>query len=105
MHNLRNRYDAAFNSDQGVQFTSQEFMNILLSDGIKISMDGHGRVYDNIFVERLLRTVKYEEVYLHDYRTVSEARLLLSNYFHFCNTERIHESLGYLTCLLQVGSP
>ena len=86
-----------FNSDQGVQFTSQEFTSILHSDGIKISMDGHRRVYDNIFVERLWRTVKYEEVYLHDYRTVSEARLLLSNYFHFYNTERIHQSLGYLT--------
>ena len=86
-----------FNSDQGVQFTSQEFTNILHSNGIKISMDGHGRAYDNIFVVRLLRTVKYEEVYLHEYRTVSEARLLLSDYFHFYNTERIHESLGYLT--------
>jgi len=86
-----------FNSDQGVQFRGQEFTSILLSKGIKISMDGHRRVYDNIFVERLLRTVKYEEVYLHDYRTVSEARLLLSDYFHFYNTERIHESLGYLT--------
>ncbi len=86
-----------FNSDQGVQFTSQEFTSILLSAGIKISMDGRGRVYDNIFVERLWRIVKYEEVYLHDYRTVSEARSLLSSYFHFYNMERIHESLGYLT--------
>jgi len=60
-------------------------------------MDGHGRVYDNIFVERLLRTVKYEEVYLHDYRAVSEARLLLSTYFYSYNTQRIDESLGYLT--------
>jgi len=86
-----------FNSDQGIQFTSQEFTSILLNDGIKISMDGRGRVYDNIFVERLWRTVKYEEVYLHDYRTVSEARSLLSIYFHFYNTERLHETLGYLT--------
>ena len=86
-----------FNSDQGSQFTSQEFTSILLNAGIKISMDGRGRLYDNIFVERLWRTVKYEEIYLHDYRTVSEARSLLSNYFHFYNTERIHESLGYLT--------
>jgi hypothetical protein len=67
-----------------------------LNDGIKISMDGHGRVYDNIFVKRLWRTVKYEEVYLHDYRTVSEARSLLSIYFHFYNTERLHETLGYV---------
>jgi putative transposase len=86
-----------FNSDQGIQFTSQEFTSILLNDGIKISMDGRGRVYDNIFVERLWRTVKYEEVYLHDYRTVSEARSLLSIYFHFYNMERLHETLGYLT--------
>ncbi len=94
---LDNASPEIFNSDQGVQFTSQEFTSILHSEGIKISMDGHRRVYDNIFVERLWRTVKYEEVYLHDYRTVSEARLLLPNYFHFYNTERIHESLGYLT--------
>jgi len=94
---LDNASPEIFNSDQGVQFTSQEFTSILHSEGIKISMDGHRRVYDNIFVERLWRTVKYEEVYLHDYRTVSEARLLLSSYFHFYNTERIHESLGYLT--------
>jgi putative transposase len=60
-------------------------------------MDGHGRVNDNIFVERLWWTVKYEEVFLHDCRTVSEAPLPLSNYFHFYKTERIHESLGYLT--------
>lgn len=81
-----------FNSDQGVQFT-----NILLNNGIRISMDGRGRVYDNISVERLWRTVKYKEVYLHDYRTVSEAHSLLSSYFDFYNTERIHEALGYLT--------
>jgi len=86
-----------FNSDQGIQFTSQEFTSILLNDGIKISMDGRGRFYDNIFVERLWRTVKYEEVYLHDYQTVSEARSLLSIYFNFYNTERLHETLGYLT--------
>jgi len=86
-----------FNSDQGIQFTSQGFTDSLLNAGIRISMDGRGRVYDNIFVERLWRTVKYEEVYLHDYRTVSEARSLLSIYFHFYNTERLHETLGYLT--------
>ena len=86
-----------FNSDQGIQFTSQKFTSILLNDGIKISMDGRGRAYDNIFVERLWRTVKYEEVYLHDYSTVSEARSLLSIYFNFYNTERLHETLGYLT--------
>lgn len=60
-------------------------------------MDGRGRVYDNIFVERLWRTVKYEEVYLHQYLTVADARRGLKEYFHFYNTERIHESLGYKT--------
>ena len=94
---LENGCPEIFNSDQGIQFTSQEFTSILLNDGIKISMDGRGRFYDNIFVERLWRTVKYEEVYLHDYQTVSEARSLLSLYFHFYNTERLHETLGYLT--------
>lgn len=86
-----------FNSDQGMQFTSDDFTGILEQTGIRISMDGRGRVYDNIFVERLWRTVKYEEVYLHDYRTVSEARLRLTNYFHFYNKERIHETLNYKT--------
>jgi len=63
-----------FNTDQGAQFTSVEFTGRLEDAGVKISMDGRGRLYDNIFVERLWRTVKYEEVYLHDYRTVLEAR-------------------------------
>ena len=86
-----------FNSDQGVQFTSGNFTNVLERDGIRISMDGRGRAYDNIFVERLWRTVKYEEVYLHQYLTVADARRGLKRYFHFYNTERIHESLGYKT--------
>jgi len=86
-----------FNTDQGAQFTSQEFIGRLENTDIRISMDGRGRVYDNIFVERLWRTVKYEEVYLHDYRTVSEARYCLATYFQFYNTERIHENLGYRT--------
>ena len=60
-------------------------------------MDGRGRVFDNIFVERLWRSVKYEEVYLHEYRTVSEARQRLADYFHFYNTLRPHEALGYRT--------
>lgn len=86
-----------FNTDQGSQFTSQDFTGRLEQAGINISMDGRGRVYDNIFIERLWRTVKYEEVYLHDYRTVSSARFHLSNYFHFYNTDRIHETLNYRT--------
>ncbi|MFH1615935.1 MAG: IS3 family transposase [Planctomycetota bacterium] len=86
-----------FNTDQGSQFTSLEFAGRLEQDGIQISMDGRGRVFDNIFIERLWRSVKYEEVYLHQYQTVSEARTLLTKYFLFYNMERLHESLGYRT--------
>jgi putative transposase len=86
-----------FNTDQGPQYASEEFSGVLESEGIKISMDGRGRVYDNIFVERFWRTVKYEEVYLHEYRTVAEAREHLSAYFRFYNEERLHERLGYRT--------
>ena len=86
-----------FNTDQGSQFTCSEFTRCLLDAGVKVSMDGRGRVYDNIFVERLWRTVKYEEVYLHDYQTVPAARAQLRDYFEFYNTERPHEALGYRT--------
>lgn len=86
-----------FNSDQGTQFTSEEFTGILLGAGIQISMDGRGRVYDNIFVERLWRSVKYEEVYLRDYEGVAEAKESLGRYFKFYNDERPHQSLGYRT--------
>ena len=86
-----------FNSDQGRQFTSLELTGMLESLGVRISMDGRGRAMDNIFVERLWRTVKYEEVYLHSYETVAEAREALAEYFHFYNTERLHQSLGYRT--------
>jgi len=83
-----------FNSDQGSQFTSNDFTEILAREGILISMDGRGRAYDNIFVERLWRSVKYEEVYLHQYLTVAEARRGIDKYFMFYNTERIHESVA-----------
>ena len=86
-----------FNTDQGSQFTSIEFTRFLLDAGVQISMDGKGRVFDNIFSERLWRTVKYEDVYLRDYQTVSEARYYLDRYFEFYNNERLHEALGYLT--------
>jgi putative transposase len=86
-----------FNTDQGPQFTSEEFTTLLEGEGIQVSMDGRGRVYDNIFVERLWRSVKYEEVYLHDYQTVPEARTHLAAYFEFYNDERPHEALGYRT--------
>lgn len=86
-----------FNTDQGDQFTSVEFTGRLEDAGVRISMDGRGKLYDNIFVERFWRMVKYEEVYLHDYRTVLEARERLALYFHFYNSERLHKSLGYQT--------
>jgi putative transposase len=86
-----------FNTDQGVQFTSQEFTERLRSAQIRISWDGRGRALDNIFVERLWRSVKYEEVYLKDYQTVSEARSSLKQYFQFYNHERYHQSLDYKT--------
>ena len=88
-----------FNSDQRPQYTSEDFIEVLKKDDIRISMDGRGRLYDNIFVERLWRTIKYEEVYLHDYRSVSEARERLAFYFDFYNTERPHASLEYRTPL------
>ena len=86
-----------FNTDQGVQFTSQAFTRILQSGGIAISMDGRGRALDNIFVERLWRTVKYEEVYLNDYASVPVGRQRLGAYFPFYNTERPHQALAYRT--------
>lgn len=86
-----------FNSDQGTQFTSNDFTGILLSSGIEISMDGRGRVFDNIFTERLWRSVKYEEVYIKDYQVYKDAREGLKNYFLFYNNRRYHQSLGYRT--------
>lgn len=86
------------NSDQGVQFTSEDYLSILKSySDIKISMDGRGRCFDNIFTERLWRTVKYEEVYLHDYTSQTEAEISLSKYFDKYNHRRLHESLNYQT--------
>ncbi len=84
-----------FNSDQGCQFTSPSFTRVLQDKGIAISMDGRGRAFDNIFIERLWRTVKYEEVYLKDYETFREAEEGLGRYIEFYNTERFHQALGY----------
>jgi putative transposase len=86
-----------FNTDQGAQFTSQDWLSRLRSAQIRISWDGRGRALDNIFVERLWRSVKYEEVYLKDYQTVSDARQNLKHYFQFYNHERYHQSLDYKT--------
>ena len=85
------------NTDQGVQFTSAPFQAPLLAAQVRLSMDGRGRAFDNIFVERLWRSVKYEEVYLKDYRTVAEARHGLDQYFWFYNNERLHQALDYRT--------
>jgi putative transposase len=86
-----------WNSDQGSQFTSPQYTQLLLSHDVRISMDGKGRALDNIFTERLWRTIKQEEVYLNDYATPREARQGLSTYLRFYNEERIHQSLDYRT--------
>ena len=85
------------NSDQGSQFTSEAFTTCLEASGIRISWDGHGRALDNIFVERLWRSVKQEEVYMKDYANVSEAITGLDSYFRFYNMKRPHQSLRYRT--------
>jgi putative transposase len=94
---LRQARPTIFNTDQGSQFTSQEFTSRLLAAEVRISMDGRGRALDNVFVERLWRTVKYEEVYLKSYATVPEAIQSLGAYFRFYNEERVHQALGYQT--------
>jgi len=91
------RTPAIFNTDQGNQFTSHQFISTLQQHGVAISMDGKGRCWDNIVIERLWRSVKYEEVYLKHYETVDQARQGLNMYFQFYNTERPHQSLGNYT--------
>jgi len=86
-----------FNTEQGSQFTTHRFTEPLLAKGIQISMDGRGRALDNIFVERLWRSVKYEKVYLNDFQTVNQAYSGLKEYFEFYNHKRIHQSLEYQT--------
>ena len=94
---LRRGRPEIFNSDQGSQFTSDQFTGALKARGIAISMDGRGRCFDNIFIERLWRSLKHEEVYLRDYTMVPEAREGIGNWFRFYNHERLHQSLGYRT--------
>jgi putative transposase len=86
-----------FNTDQGAQFTADAFTRVLREQSVKISMDGKGRCLDNIFVERLWRSLKYEEVYLHAYGSVQEARTGIGRYFKFYNCQRPHQALGYQT--------
>ncbi len=85
------------NSDQGVQFTAKNYADVLKEKGTQISMDGRGRYLDNIFTERLWRTVKYENIFIHDYQNIQEARIGLDQYFQFYNYRRIHQSLNYKT--------
>jgi putative transposase len=94
---LRRGRPEIFNSDQGSQFTSGMFTGELEAHGITISMDGRGRCFDNIFIERLWRSLKYEEVYLRDYALVPEVRAGIGDWFRFYNYERPHQSLGYRT--------
>jgi putative transposase len=94
---LSQRTPEIFNTDQGSQFTATVFTDRITAAGAQISMDGRGRALDNVFVERLWRSVKYEEVYLKDYVSVSDARTQLTRYFRFYNHERPHQSLAYRT--------
>jgi len=94
---LRKGRPEIFNTDQGVQFTGKAFTRLLEQHGVKISMDGKGSYRDNLFIERLWRTVKYEEVYLKAYRDGRDARICIGDYFRFYNTERPHQALGYRT--------
>jgi len=94
---LRKGQPEIFNTDQGAQFTSEVFTRLLEQHGVRISMDGKGRYSDNLFIERLWRTVKYEEVYLKAYQDGRDARISLGNYFRFYNAERPHQALGYRT--------
>lgn len=92
---LRHGRPEIFNTDQGVQFTSEAFTGKLLENGIRVSMDSRGRALDNVFVERLWRSVKYEDVYLKEYETVDETEEGIGKYFQFYNHERFHQSLDY----------
>jgi putative transposase len=94
---LRRGRPGIFNSDQGSQFTSELFTGELEGRNIAVSMDGRGRCMDNIFIERLWRSLKYEEVHLKDYESVAEARAGIERYFRFYNYERLHQSLDYRT--------
>ncbi len=86
-----------FNTDQGSQFTAEAFTEKLKERNIQISMDGRGRALDNIFIERLWRSLKYEDIYIHDYATLLETRLGIARYFEKYNNQRLHQSLGYRT--------
>lgn len=86
-----------FNTDQGSQFTSRDFSGTIIQNQVKMSMDSKGRALDNICIERFWRSLKYEDIYLRDYRSFSDLRIGLSNYFNFYNHRRVHQSLNYKT--------
>lgn len=86
-----------FNTDQGSQFTSKAFTETIIGSNIQMSMDSKGRALDNIYIERFWRSLKYEDIYLNDYRSINELRAGLQNYFDFYNNRRVHQSLGYKT--------
>jgi putative transposase len=94
-HGLEQAVPTIWNSDQGSHFTSPQYLDVLRGAKVQISMDGKGRALDNIFTQRLWRTVKYEEVYLHDYTSPKEARQQIDQYFHFYNQQRPHQALNY----------
>lgn len=101
---LSHRRPEVFNTDQGVQFTAEAFTGRLVSAGVAVSMDGRGRCLDNVFVERLWRSVKYENVYLRGYETAPQLHQGLGQYFPFYNEERLHQSLDYRTPALVYGA-
>ena len=94
---LRKGRPDIFNTDRGAQFTGEAFIGLLTHQGVRVSMDGKGRYSDNLFIERLWRTVKYEEVYMKAYQDGKEARVGIGDYFRFYNLERPHQALSYLT--------
>ena len=94
---LCNGAPTVFNTDQGSQFTAHAFTDCVEAVGCRVSMDGRGRAFDNIFIERLWRSLKYEDIYLNDYDTVPDLAAGLERYFHFYNYERPHQSLAYAT--------
>lgn len=94
---LRKGKPGIFNTDQGSQFTSNIYVQRILSQNISLSMDSKGRAFDNIFIERLWRSLKYEDIYLKDYRNIPELNEGLKKYFNFYNNERSHQSLNYKT--------
>lgn len=94
---LREAQPDIFNTDQGVQFTALDFTGALEAAQVRVSMDGRGRAFDNIFIERLWRSVKYEEIYIKEYSSVPALTAGLESYFRLYNYERPHQSLGYLT--------